>query len=150
MVEHSITTESLPNADSSTNESRTTSRWLNHESITCPFITAWEPKTEHYLKQFDLVFCVFVATGICLPNRCLAVDYSGFQAFWHTRYHGNMLSEALPSNRLFRLSGVMSQYIQFRMIILICYPSVSTSEHRKEASWQTIEEVKNDIRTDLS
>jgi hypothetical protein len=44
----------------------------------------------------------------CLPNRCLAMVYSSFQVFWHTLCHWNVLSEALYSNGLLRLSGVMS------------------------------------------
>jgi hypothetical protein len=37
------------------------------------------------------------ASETCLLNRCLGMDYSNFQASWHTRCHANV--RQLPSNR---------------------------------------------------
>jgi hypothetical protein len=116
-----------------------------------PFTSAFEPKSNTVLNSSTVVFCIFVATGICLPNRCLAMEYFGFQAFWHTRCLGNMLRKVLSSNGLFqvvvytfansgatnafggllpsngrlllfRLSAVMLQYIGFVLFLQLHLP----------------------------
>jgi hypothetical protein len=93
-------------------------------SLTNPFITWCGPQTEHRLERFVCRNLRIRCQGnACLPQqpcvskplfrngRSLRLHHSGFQAFWHTHCHGNVLSEALPSNTLFRLSGVMPQYV---------------------------------------
>jgi hypothetical protein len=81
------------------------------EWITCLFITLYEPETDHSPERF--VCCNLrircrgnmcqlrsnqaVVLETCLPSRCLGIDYSGFQAFWHTRCHANV--RQLRSNR---------------------------------------------------
>jgi hypothetical protein len=62
-----------------------TRSWLTYESVTCPFITPCEPKTEHTpMNSSTVILCICVATGICLPSRCLALDDCGFQASCHS------------------------------------------------------------------
>jgi hypothetical protein len=92
-------------------------------SLTNPFITWCGPQREHPVERFVCRNLRIRWQGnACLPNRCWATVYSGlprngrslrlhhsgFQAFWHIHCHGNVLSKALPSNGLFRLSGIMS------------------------------------------
>jgi hypothetical protein len=36
------------------------------------------------LETSSIVVCVFISTGMCLPSRCLAMNYSGFQASCHS------------------------------------------------------------------
>jgi hypothetical protein len=55
-----------------------------------------------------LLYSVYPLSRGRLPNRCLAMDYSGFQAFRHIHCHGNVLTEPLSSNGLFRLSGFVT------------------------------------------
>jgi hypothetical protein len=88
-----------------------------------PFITWCGPETEYPFERF--IYCnlrIHCHGNACLlkklrvskplphNGRSLQLHHSGFQAFWHTHCHGNMLSKALPSNGLFQLPGVMSQY----------------------------------------
>jgi hypothetical protein len=48
-----------------------------NQSTTCPpFITPCEPWRERYLQQSVYWSVLSVATGKCLRNRCLAMDYS--------------------------------------------------------------------------
>jgi hypothetical protein len=58
-----------------------------------------------------LLLRLFVAAGTCLPNRCLAMDYSAFRRHVTLIVTNTCFSEPLSSNGLFRLSGVMSQYV---------------------------------------
>jgi hypothetical protein len=99
----------------------------------CPFTTAGEPKTEHSIQQSvysSVVICVSVVTETrsnpavtnvlseALSRECVFPETVAQQ--WSiprcvnsaatARCHGYSLSEALPSNGLFRFSGVMSQY----------------------------------------
>jgi hypothetical protein len=46
-------------------------------------------------------------------GRPLRLHHSSFQAFWYSYCHWNVLSKALPSNGLFWISHVMSQYLQY-------------------------------------
>jgi hypothetical protein len=41
-----------------------------------------------------IVWCVFISEGTCLPSRCLAMNYSGFQASCYNGYirQGQLLS----------------------------------------------------------
>jgi hypothetical protein len=62
------------------------------------------------------VACWFTTANMCLPHHCVAtlgVDHrkhcSSIVASF--RFRGIMFTEPLPSNELFRLSGVMSQNI---------------------------------------
>jgi hypothetical protein len=85
-------------------------RLLNEPTNELSFITRGEPTRDHHLQHFvSYILCIRCYGYVFLASRCLAMDYSGFQASWHTR-HGKVLSEPLSSNGLFRLSGVMSQY----------------------------------------
>jgi hypothetical protein len=72
------------------------------------------------VQQLSILRC---HQNACLPQQlCISkplplnghplwLHHSSFQTFWHTCCHGNVLNEGLPSNRLCRLSGIMSQYI---------------------------------------
>jgi hypothetical protein len=83
------------------------------------FITRGELKRDHNLEQFvSYILCIHCYGYMFLVSHCLAMDYSGFQASWHTR-HGNVLSELLSSNGLFQFSGVMSQNDIYEMIYVI-------------------------------
>jgi hypothetical protein len=50
---------------------------------------------------------LFVAAGTCLPNRCL------INVIFRLDVTETYVSNPFASNGLFRLSGVMSQYLQF-------------------------------------
>jgi hypothetical protein len=65
--------------------SLTNARWLNQ--------LPGDPNIDHHLKWFTCYSVLSVTTGICLPNRCLAMDYSVSIPFL-----GNLLTEPLPSN----------------------------------------------------
>jgi hypothetical protein len=58
---------------------------LNQWTTCPPFITPCEPKIEHYLQQIVYWSVWSVVTEMCLPNRCLAKDYSA-----STHCHVNM------------------------------------------------------------
>jgi hypothetical protein len=68
------------------------------------FITQGEPTRDHYFEQFVYWSVSSVATGICLPNRCPAMDYSA-----STHCHANacqfrsdqsVVSDTRPANRV--------------------------------------------------
>jgi hypothetical protein len=61
-----------------------------------------------------------------------------------------MLNEAFSSNRVFQLSGVMSIHSIPDDHFDILPFRFHFRTQQKESSWKTTEEVKNDIRVDLS
>jgi hypothetical protein len=63
-----------------------------------------------------IVACWFTAPDVCLPQRCLATSEYDHRKHRSTivarmRLCGNMVTEPLRSNKLFRISVVMSQYL---------------------------------------
>jgi hypothetical protein len=121
--------------------------WLQWRlSTTQSRVPAREPKTEHSVQQFvysSVVICVPVVTGTlinpvvtnvlsevmsweCVFPETVAQQWSIPRCFVNlaatTSCDGYALSEALPNNDLFRLSGVMSQYFDNCIsIYLICF-----------------------------
>jgi hypothetical protein len=75
------------------------------ESITCPFMSRFGPQTEHTLERFlccNLRICCH--GNACLPIRCPATVYSALPGECAQR---NIAQQMI----IFRLSGVMSQYV---------------------------------------
>jgi hypothetical protein len=67
---------------SGTLDSLTNVKWLNSLSDQ-PFITRGQTDERSQPRTIHLLLRIFVAAGMCLPKRCLAMDHSGFQASCH-------------------------------------------------------------------
>jgi hypothetical protein len=82
---------------------------LSWTELYSPFETSRRVEYRSLFRPVRPLLHLFVAVGTCLPNRCLAMDYFAFNYCNRNvcYFHGVPLS----SNGQFRLSGVMSQYI---------------------------------------
>jgi hypothetical protein len=109
----------------------------------CPFITEHKLKTEHSVQHFMYlcaVICISVVMGMrinpavtnmlseALSRECMfpetvaqqwSVPHCFINSMAMAHFHGYALSEALPSNGLFRLSGVMSQYGGIELLLCL-------------------------------
>jgi hypothetical protein len=74
--------------------------------LNSPFITSRRTEYRSPCQTVHLLLRLFVAVGMCLPNRCLVKDYSA-----SIRFRGNVCQfrgEPLSVNGPLRLSGLMS------------------------------------------
>jgi hypothetical protein len=67
------------------------------------FITQGEPTRDYYFEQIVYGFVSFVATGMCLPSRCPAMNYSASTHChvnaYQFRSDQSVVSDTRPANR---------------------------------------------------
>jgi hypothetical protein len=97
----------------------------------------------------SIVACWFTAGEMCLPHRCLATS-AAWTIVVRVRFRGKVVTEPLPSNELFRLSGVMSQckykkspmpFIRSWILVLKCHKAHSFIDkylYENVTKWHTL------------
>jgi hypothetical protein len=86
----------------------------NSRCLRSRYIASGSPHRKHrFLYGCVLIDCCRDVFTTPLLSKERGADHRKrrFSIFARVRFHGNVFTEQLPSNKLFRLSGVMSQYI---------------------------------------
>jgi hypothetical protein len=108
-----------------------TSKQLNYNS-SCVISTLYNlgtAPTEDTTSS--IVSCLFTAAEMCLPHRCIA-DHRKHRSciVASVHFHGNVFTEPLLSNEIFRPSGIMSHYTFVRRLWImfqLCKSRITSS-----------------------